>query len=225
MDEKKMLNPRTGPFMVKKVSHDGQNAVLYLGGGQTKRINLRLLQRYVVPNMGIYPTVGYGYAAGVPVQVLAYRKHNGHEYLTKYLTPKGEAQEWTTWELLPPCMIRDYLHRAKHNPHLVHFYVGLKVPVWWPDRKKSVKGIITAMSGDLTRIAYEDGDVGEAMVRQDGKLVEASAYDEREELMQGNEGLEGHPRLIPPKRGRPVGSKDRVPRKPRKTLEPEDESL
>ena len=81
------------------------------------------------------------------------------------------------------------------------------------------------MSGDLTRIAYEDGDVGEAMVRQDGKLVEASAYDEREELMQGNEGLEGHPHLIPPKRGRPVGSKDRVPRKPRKTIEPEDESL
>ena len=58
-DEKKMLNPRTGPFMIKRVTHDGQNAILYMGGGQTKRINVRLLQRYVVPNMGIYPTVGY----------------------------------------------------------------------------------------------------------------------------------------------------------------------
>ena len=46
-DERKMLNPRTGPFMIKKVSHDRQNAILYMGGGQTKRINVRLLQRYV----------------------------------------------------------------------------------------------------------------------------------------------------------------------------------
>ena len=43
-DEKKMLNPRTGPFMIKRVTHDGQNAILYMGGGQTKRINVRLLQ-------------------------------------------------------------------------------------------------------------------------------------------------------------------------------------
>ena len=214
-DEKKMLNPRTGPFMIKRVTHDGQNAILYMGGGQTKRINVRLLQRYVVPNMGIYPTVGYGYAAGVPVQVLAYRNNNGHEYLTKYLTPKGEAQEWTAWELLPPCMVRDYLHKVKHNPHLVQYYVGLKVPVWWPEKRRSVKGVITSMSGNLARVSYEDGDVGEALVRPDGKLVEASAFDEREELMEGNEIPENHPCPVLPKRGRPVGSKDKVPRKPR----------
>ena len=56
---------------------------------------------------------------------------------------------------------------------------------------------------------------GEALVRPDGKLVEASAFDEREELMEGNEVPENHPCPVLPKRGRPVGSKDKVPRKPR----------
>ena len=52
-------------------------------------------------------------------------------------------------------------------------------------------------------------------VRPDGKLVEASAYDEREELMEGKEVPENYPRPVLPKRGRPMGSKDKVPRKPR----------
>ena len=59
------------------------------------------------------------------------------------------------------------------------------------------------MSGNLARVLYDDEDVGEALVRPDGKLVEASAYDEREELMEGNEVPENHPRPVLPKRGRP----------------------
>ena len=98
---------------------------------------------------------------------------------------------------------------------MVQYYVGLKVPVWWPEKKRHVKGVITSMSGNLARVLYDDEDVGEALVRPDGKLVEASAYDEREELMEGDEVPEDHPRPILPKRGRPMGSKDKVPRKPR----------
>ena len=216
-DEKKMLNPRTGPFMVKQVSHDKQNAVIQLGDTQTKRVNVRLLQRYVLPNMGIYPTVGHGYANGVPVQVLAHRRETGHEYLTKYLTPKGEAQEWTTWEILPPCMIRDYLHKLRHNPHLIHYHVGLKIPVWWPEVKRAKKGVITSMSGNLARVTYEDGNVGEAMVMTDGRFVEAAAFDDREELMDGLDVPNDHPRPVNPRRRRPPRTEDSVPNQPRET--------
>ena len=114
-------------------------------------------------------------------------------------------------------MIRDYLHKLRHNPHLVHYYVGLKIPVWWPEVKRCKKGVITSMCGNLARVSYEDGDVGEAMVTTDGRFVEAAAFDEHEELMEGNEIPENHPLPSMPRRGRPPGVKDSVPRKPRET--------
>ena len=42
-DVKKLSNPRTGPFRIKRMSKDGQNAVLDISGGKEKRINVRIV--------------------------------------------------------------------------------------------------------------------------------------------------------------------------------------
>jgi hypothetical protein len=217
-DEKKLRNPRTGPFRIKRMSKDGQNAVLEISDGKEKRINVRLLQRYIAPMAGIYPTAGRGYAQGVPIAVMAHRFYNGgDQYLTRYMSEDGEVQEWNAWELLPPSMIQDYLTALEHNPWLHLYHTGTRVGVWWPIEHRTYKGVVTSLQGNLARIDYDDGDQGEAMILDGGQIVQAETYDERTEdpnlkkPKRQNEppkddGKGG------PKRGRPVGAKDSKPR-------------
>ena len=89
--------------------------------------------------------------------------------------------------------------------------------MWWPEVKRAKKGVITSMSGNLARVTYEDGNVGEAMVMTDGRFVEAAAFDDREELMDGLDVPNDHPRPANPRRRRPPRTADSVPNKPRET--------
>ena len=209
--EKKLLNPKTGPFRVKSVSQDGQNAVLYLGEGKVRRFNVRLLQRYIAPMAGIYPTEGRGCAQGVPVEVIAHREKNGaDEYLVRYLTSEGEVQEWNAWELVPPTLVRDFLHVLEYNPWLTRCHPGKKVDVWWPLAHKQYPGVITSAVGNLLRILYDDGEVGEAIVKENGTLEEAAEYDERNEAetrARNPRGGETNPEGRG--RGRPKGAKNK----------------
>ena len=217
-DVKKLHNPRTGPFRIKKMSKDGQNAVLEISDGKEKRINVRLLLRYIAPMAGIYPTAGRGYTQGVPIAVMAHRfQDGGDQYLTRYLSEDGEVQEWNAWELLPPSMIQDYLTALEHNPWLHLYHTGRRVGVWWPLEHRTFKGVVTSLRGNLARIDYDDGDVGEAMILEGGQIVQAETYDERTEdpslkkPARQNVPPEGDGKERP-KRGRPVGAKDSKPR-------------
>ena len=84
-----------------------------------------------------------------------------------------------------------------------------------------VKNLAVAMADDESVLAVKERvqaklDSSDFKVDLElRKLVEASAFDEREELMEGDEVPANHPCPILPKRGRPVGYKDKVPRKPR----------
>ena len=230
-DEKKLHNPRTGPFRVKSVSEDGQNAVLEMGNQKGKRYNVRLLQKYVSPMAGIYPTAGRGHQQGVPVAVVAHREGSeGDEYLTRYITDDGDVQEWNAWELVPPSLVRDFLHELDGNPFLSRCYTGRKITVFWPLDRKSYPGTILSVKGNLLRILYDDGDQGEAIVDRTGQAVEATAYDERFEAKGLRQASAAQDAPEQPKRrggGRPKGSKNKEPGKPRKgrelTREVEDE--
>ena len=218
-DVKKLTNPRTGPFRIKRMSKDGQNAVLEISDGKEKRINVRLLQRYIAPMAGIYPTAGRGYAQGVPIAVMAHRFYKGgDQYLTRYLSEDGEVQEWNAWELLPPSLIQDYLHALEHNPWLHLYHTGTRVGVWWPLEHRTYKGVVTSLQGNLARIDYDDGDVGEAMILEGGQIVQAETYDERTEdpslkkPKRQNEPPQESSKGGPKRRGRPFGAKDSKPR-------------
>ena len=211
--EKQLQNPWTGPFLVKKMSQDGKHAVI-MHGPNEKRISLRLLRKYIAPLMGMYPTAGKAYTHGQPVSVMAHRKIKEddkwkHQYLVRYFTRGIETQEWTTWELVPPCMIQEYLLECDLNPYLKYYQVGVEVGVWWPQERKSFKGKIVSMQGNWARIQYNDGDQGEAYIDYEGKAIEASHITLEEE----EERLKNEP---PPKRkgGRPRGSKNK-PKEPR----------
>jgi hypothetical protein len=214
--ERQLHNPWTGPFLVKSVSNDGRNALLKIGDA-TKRINLRLLRRYIVPVTGMHPTVGRGFEEGVPVQILSYKEEKGrHLYLVRYYTMEDEVQEWTSWELLPPCMVQDYLSDVKLNPYLSAYATGNRVQVWWPGEHKSFKGNVQSLHGNWARITYDDGDVGEAFINSDGTLWQAAAFDAAEEeqrrmrLKDTKDNPASNSKAT--KKGRPMGSKDSKPR-------------
>ena len=175
-----------------------------------------------MPVTGMYPTVGKGHIEGRPVQILSYKSEDGkHLYLVKYYTLENEVQEWTSWELLPPCMIQDYLSDVKLNPYIKEYSTGKRVQVWWQAEHKSYRGYVQSIQGNWVRMAYEDGDVGEAFIHSDGTLWQAEAFDEEEEkarrLTEAAKSQNVQPESST-RRGRPKGSKDSKPRQfgPRK---------
>ena len=213
-DEKKLLNPRTGPFRVLKVARDGQTAVLSLGPGKERRYNVKLMQRYVAPLVGIYPTEGRGCIQGVPVEVIAHRERDGaDQYLIRYLTEEGEVQEWNAWELAPPILVRDFLHNLENNVWISRCHTGKQVDVWWPLEHRQFPGVITSVMGNLLRIEYLDGDRGEAIIQDDGTIVQAEEFDESQEAGGRRQAPRDETQPGKPKKkaGRPKGSKNKVP--------------
>ena len=76
-----------------------------------------------------------------------------------------------------------------------------------------------SMKGNLARILYDDGDLGEAIVERSGTLKEATAYDERFEAKGQRQTSAAEDEPDRPKRrggGRPKGSKNKEQGKPRK---------
>ena len=179
-EEKAIHKPWTGPWLVKRVLASGL-AVLRISDNKQKKVSLRLCKRYHVPLVGMDMADSAAYAKARPVRIRSHKKEGDQlKYLVAMLTQENEICEWVNWWMLPPSMIQDYRTEVEHNPSLVLYSVGTEVSVWWPAMRRTFKGVVESLTGNLMRVMYDDGDKGEAYVAVDGQVVQAEEYDEEQ---------------------------------------------
>ena len=145
-------------------------------GQEEQLAHPRQLRKYFGPMGGSYPTAGSGYVWGRPVEVLSHRRRYGDdEYLTKYLNHFMEVQEWTSWQLLTPRLVQNFLNDNEANRHVAKHKRGTRAAVWWPTRRKSRWGVVARRepTSNLLTIQYDDGEWGEAYVNMDGRILSA----------------------------------------------------
>ena len=173
--EKQLYDPWVGPYPVKRVLHGGKVVVIQMGQ-EEQLAHPRQLRKYFGPMGGSYPTAGSGYVWGRPVEVLSHRRRYGDdEYLTKYLNHFMEVQEWTSWQLLTPRLVQNFLNDNEANRHVAKHERGTRAAVWWPTRRKSRWGVVARRepTSNLLTIQYDDGEWGEAYVNMDGRILSA----------------------------------------------------
>ena len=84
-------------------------------------------------------------------------------------------QEWTTWQLLTPRLIQNFLHDLALNRHLGPLNRGTRAAVWWPGQRRSKWGVIAERKkgSNLLTIQYDDGEWGHAYVNMNGRILTA----------------------------------------------------
>ena len=173
--EKQLYDPWMGPYLVKRILHGGKAIVVQMD--EEERVaHPRQLRKYLGPLSGSYPTAGSGFVWGRPVEVLAHRRRGtDDEYLTRYLNHYAEVQEWTSWQLLSPRLIQNFLHDLHLNRHKEQLRRGVRAAVWWPAQRRSKWGVIAERKArsNLITLQYDDGEWGDAYVNMQGRILTA----------------------------------------------------
>jgi len=156
-------------------------AVLRISDNKQKKVSLRLCKRYHMPLVGMDMADSAAYAKARPVRIRSHKKEGGRlRYLVAMLTQENEICEWVDWWMLPPSMVQNYRTEVELNPSLVLYSVGAEVSVWWPAMRRTFKGVVESLTGNLTRVMSDDGDKGEAYVAVDEQVVQAEEYNEEQ---------------------------------------------